>query len=81
MLETRDQTPLQIGPYRIIESLGKGGMGIVYRGQHCETGQLAAVKTVRTYKRAGHGTDMFGREDRKGDLTKALISWAKSSTK
>jgi len=47
MHEIREERPSQIGPYRIDEPLGKGGMGIVYRGQHSETGQLAAVKTVR----------------------------------
>jgi eukaryotic-like serine/threonine-protein kinase len=36
-----------IGPYRILGSLGAGGMGVVYRGEHVETGAPAAVKTVR----------------------------------
>ena len=39
--------PASIGPYRILGALGKGGMGVVYRGQHVETGALAAIKTVR----------------------------------
>lgn len=36
----------KIGPYSIMEVLGRGGMGVVYRGQHSETGQSVAVKTV-----------------------------------
>ncbi len=39
--------PALLGPYRILGVLGSGGMGIVYRGQHIETAQLAAVKTLR----------------------------------
>lgn len=40
--------PDSIGPYRIQRLLGSGGMGIVYLGCHQETGNLAAVKTVRS---------------------------------
>jgi serine/threonine protein kinase/tetratricopeptide (TPR) repeat protein len=36
-----------IGPYRIYDVLGKGGMGVVYRGVHSETGEPVAIKTVR----------------------------------
>ena len=35
------------GPYVILEKLGRGGMGAVYRAQHIETGQSAALKTVK----------------------------------
>ncbi|MDC0714531.1 protein kinase [Stigmatella sp. ncwal1] len=35
-----------LGPYRILGVLGRGGMGQVFRGQHRESGQLAALKTV-----------------------------------
>src|SRR5438094_4224382 len=39
--------PVSIGPYRILDQLGVGGMGVVYRGQHAESGARVAVKTVR----------------------------------
>jgi serine/threonine protein kinase/tetratricopeptide (TPR) repeat protein len=40
--------PLEtIGPYRILNRLGGGGMGVIYRAIHVDTGRQAAVKTVR----------------------------------
>src|SRR5258708_2009607 len=35
-----------IGPYRIVDKLGGGGMGVIYRAVHAESGRPAAVKTV-----------------------------------
>jgi predicted ATPase len=39
-----------IGPYRILDALGQGGMGVVFRGVHRHSGQIAAVKTVRVLR-------------------------------
>ena len=39
--------PEQVGPYRLLGMLGEGGMGKVYRGEHLETGEVVALKTVR----------------------------------
>lgn len=38
--------PDQIGPYRIDQKIGSGGMGNVYYGVHTETDQVAAVKVL-----------------------------------
>lgn len=36
----------QLGDYRLTEQIGKGGMGIVYKGEHVATGQVCAVKVL-----------------------------------
>src|SRR3954468_19510326 len=44
--------PRAVGPYRILDTIGVGGMGVVYRGENTATGEIAAVKTVRVPMRA-----------------------------
>ncbi|MCA9677581.1 MAG: serine/threonine-protein kinase PknK, partial [Myxococcales bacterium] len=39
--------PALIGDYRILDLLGRGGMGVVYVAEHVASGEAAAVKTVR----------------------------------
>jgi serine/threonine-protein kinase len=36
----------QLGPYRVVRRLGRGGMGTVFQTEHVETGQVAAVKML-----------------------------------
>ncbi len=38
----------QLGPYRIVRRLGRGGMGTVYHGVNLETDEPAAVKLLAT---------------------------------
>jgi serine/threonine-protein kinase len=36
----------QLGPYRIVRELGRGGMGTVFEGINVETGEAAAIKLL-----------------------------------
>ncbi len=36
----------RFGPYRVVRPLGHGGMGVVYRAEHVDTGESVALKTV-----------------------------------
>lgn len=38
--------PEQLGPYRIVRTLGRGGMGAVYEGIHVDTDEPAAIKIL-----------------------------------
>jgi tetratricopeptide (TPR) repeat protein len=38
-----------LGPYKVLEPLGYGGSGIVYRAEHGQTGETVALKTVRVW--------------------------------
>lgn len=39
--------PTVLGPYQILDVIGGGGMGVVYRARHVHSGDVVAVKTVR----------------------------------
>ncbi|MFN7973415.1 MAG: protein kinase [Acidobacteriota bacterium] len=41
------EKPTEIGPFRILRTLGEGGMGIVYQAFHPKTARQFALKTVR----------------------------------
>jgi hypothetical protein len=39
--------PTRIGQYEILDQLGEGGVGVVFRARHVDSGALVALKTVR----------------------------------
>ncbi|MDA8021225.1 MAG: serine/threonine-protein kinase [Thermoanaerobaculia bacterium] len=47
--QARGPLPVQIGPYRIVRELGRGGMGVVYLAERAEGGfeQRVALKLVK----------------------------------
>lgn len=58
------RAPRSIGPWRISDELGRGGMAVVYRGER-DLGdgvQVAAVKLLTIGALAAHGSERFLRE-------------------
>jgi hypothetical protein len=41
------RAPARVGEYAVLGELGKGGMGVVYKGRHEATQELVAVKLLR----------------------------------
>jgi eukaryotic-like serine/threonine-protein kinase len=47
----------EIGSYRLVEQLGAGGMGEVWRAKHLLLARPAAIKLIRPQVLAGHGPE------------------------
>jgi len=45
-ISPRPKVPRSLGPYALIEELGHGGMGVVYRAKHANLGTECAVKVL-----------------------------------
>lgn len=62
LLEGR--TKFTLGPYRIIDSIGRGGMGQVFKGEHMILGRVVAVKVLPRHKSNPEAVQNFLREIR-----------------
>ena len=59
------QTGAQLGPYRIVEQIGSGGMGVVYRAHDERLGRDVALKVVSdTLGSSPQATERFEQEAR-----------------
>ena len=57
--------PQRIGPYQILEVLGEGGMGIVFRAEDTATGTTVAIKTLHPqYATRANALQRFHKEAR-----------------
>jgi serine/threonine protein kinase len=66
-----EEMPEQIGGYRLLRTLGTGGMGTVHEGEHIATGRRVAVKLISAGFAASE--DAVERFRREGRLAGALI--------
>jgi predicted ATPase/tRNA A-37 threonylcarbamoyl transferase component Bud32 len=47
MAEVAASAPRRVGPYLLVEEIGRGADGVVYRARHADTGEAVALKSVR----------------------------------
>jgi TolB-like protein/tRNA A-37 threonylcarbamoyl transferase component Bud32 len=61
-LDARDK-PWQLGNYEILEQIGCGGMGVIYRARQRHSRRIVALKRVLSYRADSHGAlQRFRRE-------------------
>jgi serine/threonine-protein kinase len=64
----------ELGSYRLVERLGQGGMGEVWRAKHRLLARPAAVKLIRAFATAQESDDAIRRFEREAQVTAALSS-------
>ena len=62
LLEGR--TRFKLGPYKIVDSLGQGGMGQVFKGEHAVLGRTVAIKVLPLDRSTPEAIENFTREMR-----------------
>ena len=60
----------RIGPYRVVEKLGAGGMGEVYRARDLTLGRAVAIRCLR--RSASHDPDRLARFEQEARSASAL---------
>jgi hypothetical protein len=58
------RTKFQLGPYFVIDSCGRGGMGEVYKAEHRLMGRVVAIKVLPRHKSTPEAIENFIREIR-----------------
>lgn len=58
------RTKFTLGPYRIVDSLGRGGMGQVFKGEHSVLGRIVAIKVLPLAKSTPEAVASFLQEIR-----------------
>jgi serine/threonine protein kinase len=58
------RTKFRLGPYRIIDSIGRGGMGQVFKAEHDVLGRIVAVKVLPRSRSTPEAIASFNREIR-----------------
>ena len=65
----------ELGSYQLVERLGKGGMGEVWRARHRLLARPAAIKLIRTSEAGGRPSDeAISRFEREAHVTASLSS-------
>ncbi len=61
-VDLKPDAPVTLGPYRLIEELGRGGMGIVYRGVHTMMNRPVAIKILPFHRTSDSAAKRFEKE-------------------
>jgi serine/threonine protein kinase len=58
------RSKFNLGPYRILDSIGQGGMGQVFKAEHVVMGRIVAVKVLPRHRSTTEAISNFHREIR-----------------
>ncbi len=58
------RSKFNLGPYQVIDSIGQGGMGQVFKGVHTMMGRVVAIKVLPRHKSTPEAIACFTREIR-----------------